>query len=119
MKAHLFATTVAAVTFCGASAFAMDRDFDLTNATGYPIKSVLIDEAASDVWTDNALEGVMNDGDTVHMHFGKSDKGCKWDMKVTFTDSTSAEWHGFDLCSINTITLRYNRKTDVTSAEVN
>jgi hypothetical protein len=116
MTRILLAAT-AALLFA-APAFAEDRDFDLVNATGYPIKTVLIDEAASDSWTDNMLGDVMNEGDTVRMHFGKGDKGCKWDMKVTFTDASTAEWHGFDLCSIEKITLHYNRQTDVTSAEV-
>jgi|SRR5450432_2322587 hypothetical protein len=118
MSKTLLAAT-ALTLLIAAPAFAADRDFDLTNATGYPIKTVLIDEAASDVWTDNMLESTMGEGDTVHMHFGRGDKGCKWDMKVTFTDDTTAEWHAFDLCSISTITLHYNRKTDVTSAELN
>jgi len=117
MRYTLLAAAAMTLLFV-APAFAEDRDFDLVNATGYPIKSVLIDEAASDVWTDNELSGVMDDGATVHMHFGQGDKGCKWDMKVIFTDDSNAEWHGFDLCSINTITLHYNRNSDVTSAEI-
>jgi len=99
-------------------ALADDRDFDLTNATGYPIKTMLIDESASNVWGNNELDSILNDGSTVRVKFGKGDKGCKWDMKVTFTDDSSAEWHGFDLCTINSIILHYNRSTDVTSAEV-
>lgn len=109
----------AGLALLASPAFADDRDFDLVNATGYPIKTVLIDESASDAWTDNMLNDVMEDGVTVHMHFGKGDKGCKWDMKITWTDSSSAVWHGFDLCTINSITLHYNRSTDTTTAEVN
>ncbi len=37
---------------------------------------------------------------------------------MVFDDDGSAMvWEGFDLCEIDKITLRYNRKTGVTSAE--
>jgi hypothetical protein len=40
-------------------------------------------------------------------------------MKVVFADDNSAAvWHGFDLCQISKITLKYNRNTDVTTAVV-
>ncbi len=121
LRTHAFAAVIA-LAFVGlagaAPALAEDRDFDLMNATGYPIKTVLIDESASDAWTDNMLSGVMADGDTVRMHFGKGDKGCNWDMKVTWTDNTSSVWKNFDLCTIEAIKLHYNRDTDTASAEV-
>lgn len=101
------------------SALAADRDFDLVNDTGYDIKAVFIDEAASPTWSENAIDGVMADGDTVRMHFGKGDIGCKWDMKVVFADDNSAAvWHGFDLCQISKIRLKYSRSSDVTTAVI-
>jgi hypothetical protein len=31
-------------------------------------------------------------------------------------DDSSAVWYGIDLCEISRITIRYNRKSDTTSA---
>lgn len=112
-------TLLAAACLAGLSAtpaLAVDRDFDLTNATGYPIREIYIDEASKDHWTDNAIEGVLDNGDKVRMQFGKSDVGCAWDMKVVWTDNTSSVWKGFNLCQINSITLKYNRSTDSATA---
>jgi hypothetical protein len=35
---------------------------------------------------------------------------------VYHDDDSSAVWHDIDLCSVAKITIRYNRKTDTTSA---
>jgi hypothetical protein len=118
MTRLLFAGVALCTVIGMSSAFADDRDFKLINATGYPIKSVYIDESSSDSWTDNSIDAVMNDGDEVNMKFGKGDKGCKWDMKVVWTDNTSSVWKNFDLCTIEVIKLHYNRDTDAATAEV-
>jgi len=118
MRHAIFAVGFA-VLASSAPALAADRDFDLVNGTGYDIKAVFIDEAASPTWTVNSIDGTMGNGDAVRMHFGKGDVGCKWDMKVVFADDNSAAvWHGFDLCQISKITLKYNRNTDVTTAVI-
>lgn len=51
--------------------------------------------------------------------FKFSDKAsCTQDLRVVFDDDGSAVvWEGFDLCEIEKITLRYNRKTGKTTAE--
>jgi hypothetical protein len=96
-----------------------DRDFDLINATGYAIKEVYIDESSSTNWTDNEVSGTFGDGEKIRFKFGKGEKGCKWDMKVVWTDNSSSIWHNFNLCEINSIKLKYNKATDESSAETN
>jgi hypothetical protein len=40
------------------------------------------------------------------------------DIKVVFADDGSdVEWEGLDLCDLDKITLRYNRKTGDVSAD--
>jgi hypothetical protein len=104
--------------FCAAPSFADDRDFELTNATGYSIREIYIDEASSKNWSENELDSVLKDGESMQFKFGKSDRGCKWDMKVVWTDDTSSVWSNLDLCTIEFIKLKYNRKTDEATAEV-
>jgi hypothetical protein len=51
--------------------------------------------------------------------FKFSDKSsCKQDLKVVFDDDgSSVVWEEFDLCDLNKITLKYNRKSGVVSAD--
>lgn len=117
MNKILMGFAASALLLVASPSFADDRDFDLVNATGYPIGKVYIDESASDAWSENMLPAVMQDGEMVHMKFGKGDKGCKWDMKISWTDgSPDVVWSGFDLCTINKITLKWDRATNTTSA---
>ncbi|MEI8395442.1 MAG: hypothetical protein WCF85_11945 [Rhodospirillaceae bacterium] len=98
-------------------ALADSRDFELVNGTGYPIKHVYIDEASSDSWSEDILgRDVLDNGESVKIEFGKADKGCKWDMKVVYTDASSAVWSNLNLCTIDSLTLKYNHDTGVTSA---
>lgn len=109
-----------ALTLAGQPARADNRDFELTNGTGYPIKHVYIDENSSDSWTDDILgRDILNDGESVQVQFGKGDKGCMWDMKVVYDDGDTAVWHGFNLCTINSIKLKWNKSTGVTTAVTN
>ncbi len=44
-------------------------------------------------------------------------KTCKWDLKVVYADDNSAAyWRNIDLCTVEKITIRYNRKSDTSSA---
>lgn len=97
--------------------FAADeRDFTIVNATGYSIKFIGLNPPGDQVWNENELNGVMADGGTVNVKFSDADKGCKWNMKVTWADdNTSSYFRNMDLCTISTVTLKYNRKTDTTS----
>ena len=118
MRKITYALIGLASVFCATPSFADDRDFELINATGYPIREIYIDEARSKNWSENELDSVLKNGEAMHFKFGKSDRGCKWDMKVVWTDDTSSVWSNLDLCKIEVIKLKYNRKTDEATAEV-
>jgi hypothetical protein len=59
----------------------------------------------------------VGDGQVVNVHFSPKAHTCHWDLKVTYTDDDSnAVWGNIDLCTIEKITIFYDRKTDVTKA---
>jgi len=96
------------------------QDFELVNRTGYAISEVYVSPSKADDWQDDLLENSDNnfeDGEKRNVHFARAGKTCKWDLKVVYDDDdSSAVWHDIDLCEVSRITLRYNRKTDTTSA---
>jgi hypothetical protein len=48
--------------------------------------------------------------------FSKADKGCNWNIKVTWADdNTSSFFRGLNLCTINSVTLKYDKNTDKAS----
>jgi len=119
VKKVIAALVIAVGSLMVLPAWADSRDFDLVNATGYPIKHVFIDQSSSDEWTDDILgRDILDNGETVSITFGQAEKGCKWDLKVIYTDDESAVWSGFNLCVINSITLKWNKNTGVTTAVV-
>lgn len=100
------------------SALAGAADFTLVNRTGYALREVYISPSNKNAWGNDRL------GDSVMDHnrqrlFKFSDKSsCSQDLKVVFDDDDSEViWEDFDLCELNKITLRYNRKTRTVSAD--
>jgi len=101
---------------CPALALADDRDFVVVNSTGYPIKFLGVNAPGDNVWNENELSGVLADGAKTQVTFSGADKGCTWNMKVTWADdNTSSIFRNLNLCKIETVTLKYNRKTDEAS----
>lgn len=109
--------TAAAVMLLGSSmALADDRDFGVINQTGYPIKGLYINPPGDDVYNENELSGVLAQGAKFNVKFSGADKGCTWNMKVTWADdNTSSIFRGLNLCQINNVTLKYNKATDTSS----
>jgi hypothetical protein len=95
------------------------QDFVLVNKTGYDISEVYISPAKADDWEDDILGSDENfDDDTQReIKFHRVGKTCFWDLKVVYDeDDSSAVWHDIDLCKVSKITIRYNKKSDTTSA---
>jgi hypothetical protein len=97
------------------------QDFDLVNKTGYEIKHVYVSPGKSDDWEEDVLgKDTLDDGEAWAIKFHRSEKTCTWDLKVVYADDgSSAVWHDIDLCSVEKVTIRYNRKSDTTSATFN
>ncbi|MFG1424395.1 hypothetical protein [Roseixanthobacter liquoris] len=94
------------------------QDFVLVNKTGYDISHVYVSPVKSDDWEEDVLgKDVLEDGDAWTIKFSRNTNACKWDLKVVYSDDdSSAVWKNIDLCSVAKITIRYNRKSDTTSA---
>lgn len=101
------------------NAFAGNADFVLVNKTGYAINEVYISPAQKNSWGNDRLgENQFLNGQSRTFRFGDT-RNCKQDIKVVFTDDGSeVEWEDFNLCELNKITLKYNRKTKEVSAEM-
>lgn len=95
------------------------QDFLLVNRTGYDISEVYISPSKADDWEEDILgrDDTLDDGDQKEIRFKRVGKTCMWDLKVVYDDDdSSAVWHDIDLCKVSKITIRYNRKSDTTSA---
>lgn len=116
MSLALFAMTAVAGPSLAAEA---KQDFTLVNKTGYDIDKVFVSPTKSGDWEEDVLgKDVLEDGDSWEIKFHRAAKTCKWDLKVVYSDDdSSAVWYGIDLCSVEKITIRYDRKTDKTSAK--
>ena len=92
------------------------RDFTIVNATGYPIKFLGVNEPKDNVWNENELSSILGNGASFKVKFSNADKGCTWNIKVTWADdNTSSIFKGLNLCTINTVTLKYNKASDEAS----
>jgi hypothetical protein len=115
-----FAAVLAAVFMMTAPVMADDakQDFKLVNKTGYELKALYVSPSKSDDWGDDILgQNVLADDQAVNVHFNPKANVCKWDLKVTYSDDNSnAVWNDVDLCTVEKITIHYDRKNDVTKA---
>lgn len=93
-------------------------DFTLVNRTGYSISEVYISAANKDAWgKDRMGDGTLDNSKAKLFRFSDA-ANCVQDIKVVFEDDGSeVVWEDIDLCEVHKITLRYNRKTRVVSAE--
>ena len=115
LAAPLLATIALATP---AAAQQAKQDFTLVNRTGYELSQVHVSPRQSNDWEDDVLgQDTLADGERVAIRFQRSVKSCMWDLKVTYSvDDSTAIWRGIDLCSVERITIRYNKNTDTTSA---
>ncbi|MCX7297555.1 MAG: hypothetical protein NTU64_11920 [Hyphomicrobiales bacterium] len=120
MKSFLFAAAMLVSAFTTTSTQAESRqDFLLINRTGYDIGEVYISPAKADDWEEDILgsDDSLDDGEQREIKFHRAGKTCLWDLKVVYDeDDSTAVWHDINLCEVSKITIKYNRKTDTTSA---
>jgi hypothetical protein len=118
MKAIFLGLVLAVAALTGSSSFAADnRNVTVVNGTGYGIKFLGFNNPGDNDWSDNEIGGVMADGASQYVKFNNADKGCKWNIRISWADPGYPDvmWRNVDLCSIDKITLKYNRDTDTTS----
>ena len=63
---------------------------------------------------------VLPNGNSVYVKFNTADDGCKWNFKIEWAAPgyPGVVWHDIDLCHVSTVTLKYDRATDKTTAEL-
>jgi hypothetical protein len=112
----LMLAAFASVLTSGA-AFAGDADFTLLNGTGYTLREVYLSPSNKSSWGNDRMgQGYLDNGKSRLFKFADK-SSCKQDLKVVFDDDASEViWEGFDLCSIDKITLKYNRSSREVSA---
>jgi hypothetical protein len=121
MRGLFVAFAILVATLGGSSAFAADqRNVTVVNGTGYGIKFLGFNNPGDNDWSDNELGGVLANGGNIYVKFDTLDKGCKWNFKIEWADPgyPGVLWENIDLCSIDEITLKYDRDTDKTTALV-
>ena len=109
----------ALVSGCGGGDSAGYADFTLTNRTGYDIDSVYVVPSKQRDWGIVRLgKSILADGRSRFLAFNKSGNACIYDLSVGwvgYSEDEDSVWERINLCEINTITLRYNAKTKVTT----
>ena len=95
------------------------QDFTLVNKTGYTIDQVYVSPAKSKDWEEDVLgKDQLANGDSWHIRFHRSETTCNWDLKVVYDDGEEAVWEKLNLCEIEKVTIRWNKKTGETTATV-
>lgn len=106
-------TAALAVAAMAAPALAEDWDFVLINSTGKMLKTVEISPAGAGKWQANkvAEDAPKSDGVKVGarmtLHFDKDENQCRYDVKGTFEDSSTAVWSSINVCDNAYVTLKY------------
>jgi hypothetical protein len=118
MKSMFLGFVAAAAILSASATFAADdRNVTVVNGTGYGIKFLGFNNPGDNDWSDNEIGGVMANGASQYVKFNNADKGCKWNIRISWELSGYPDvlWRNVDLCSIDKITLKYNRSNDTTS----
>jgi hypothetical protein len=108
--------TAAAALMIAAPALAEDWDFVLINNAGKSIKTVEISPGGAGTWVANKTdpemkrEALTKVGGRTTVHFDKG-SGCKYDLRATFEDGSTAVWSGVNVCNNSYITIRYSGGT--------
>jgi hypothetical protein len=123
MKASLLALVFAVAALSGSASLAADsRNVTVVNGTGYGIKFLGFNNPGDNDWSDNELPpgGVLPNGNAVYVKFNTDDDGCVWNFRIEWADPgyPGVEWEDVDLCHVNTLTLKYDRSNDKTTAEI-
>ena len=120
MKLRQIGLTVLFVSGLAASgvASAGDADFTLVNKTGYALREVYLSPTHKTNWGSDRLGSNTLENNKSRVFKFADKASCVQDLMVVFDDDGSdVTWEDLDLCDLNKITLKYNRKTKLVSAE--
>jgi hypothetical protein len=108
MKAAILACVLAAMTSTGLGAQGRNLDFELLNRTRYVVTHIFVAPSSSDDWGEDIMgKDVLGAGESVEIEFSRSERDCRWDLKIIDEDEDEIEWTGLNLCTASHITLLY------------
>lgn len=94
-----------------------NADFTLVNGTGFDIREVYISPTKRNSWGRDRLGKDTLDNGKSRLFTFSDNANCNQDIKVVFDDDDSEiVWNNLNLCELDKITLRYNRRTKEISA---
>ncbi len=85
-----------------------EQDFELVNKTGVEINALYVTPHNAKDWGEDIL-GVdtLAAGDSVEIHFSRSETAKYWDLRVEDEDGAYIEWDSLNLLKISTVELYY------------
>lgn len=106
MKPGLFAGALLATIFTATSAIAAQQDFTVINRTGFVVVSLNVSQSSEINWGPDILGGeVLANGETAQVSFDRTEGVCMWDIRATYSDGDTGDWHQVNLCEIGEVTL--------------
>ena len=118
MRAGMLLAAATAALLSSTATMAGDADFLLVNRTGYTIREIYLTPTHKRKWGPERLgKRVLVNNQQREFRLGNF-ADCVQDMMIVFDDDGSEViWEEFDLCELEKITLRYNRKTGEVRAD--
>ncbi|OAN64824.1 hypothetical protein [Sphingomonas sp. TDK1] len=112
MKKLAFIASAAAFTIA-TPALADEWDFMLVNSTGKVIEKIEVAPTGTTSWTENKVDPELKKdtkvkaGGKTTVHFEKAATACKFDVRATFEDKSTAVWSGYNACDNSYITVAF------------
>ena len=104
-------------------AIAEEWDFILTNQSGKEIKLIELAPTGTTTWQKNKAEEGIRRTETLAnaarmtVHFERENNQCRFDIRATFADDTTAVWANVNVCDDSYITLRYRNGAPVATGD--
>lgn len=114
----LCSLAVAALILFAGQASAQETIFRLKNSTEYPISQLSVSPTQLNMWGPNFLRPpVIRPGEAREVSYKAPPDYCMGDLKVSFADGGApAVWGYLNLCTLQKISLHYDRITGMTTA---
>jgi hypothetical protein len=115
MRTKLLAGAI--LLLVAAPALADSWDFVLNNKTGKTIKMVELAPSGTQTWakeeTEEGRSSAIKQGASFTVHFTKDASACKFDVRLTYDDDSTAVFPGLNVCDNAFADFSYNGATPV------
>lgn len=99
----------------GTAARADPWNMIVINSTGKTIYKLEVAPAGTTTWASTTLQAMngapvaeVPNGDRVEAHFDKQGSICRYDLKTSFTDRSTATFSGVNVCDNSYVTLKFS-----------